>query len=141
LPIRIPIEKGRLTKYDYSTKLPTEKRREVETTKLGKYIVRVGDRFVFAPIDEENEEEMNIDWTWDQIDRVLAESKVIRRWEPEEGACSVFWAEHPELGNIVCTKQEEGQDVCITSYGDSGKARQLFGETKMDCKQGRVYWE
>lgn len=28
LPIRIPIEKGRLTKYDYSTKLPTEKRRE-----------------------------------------------------------------------------------------------------------------
>jgi hypothetical protein len=110
-----------------------------QKTKIGKYLVRAEDGFVYAP-DEENDEEKNIEWTWNQIDDLLAESQILRSYEPEEGIGSVFMAKHPDLGYIICTKQEEGQDVCITTFDDSGRARQLFGETKHDLQQGRCYW-
>lgn len=97
--------------------------------------------FVYAPIDEENNEEENIDWTWNQIDDLLAQSKIIKNWEPEEGMGSVFLAKHPDLGFIVATKQEEGQDVVITCYGAEAQAKQLYDETKTETKQGRVYWK
>jgi hypothetical protein len=56
---------------------------------------------------------------------LLAQSKILKNWEPEEEMGSVFLAKHPDLGFIVATKQEEGQDVVITCYGAGRKQKKL----------------